>query len=215
MSSDVNASVLSSASDGASMLRPGFRRRAFDWLVAERVRITNIAFIFLVGLDLVTGVRPRDVTNLRDPSVALGLLLVIGGLAVRSWAAGTLNKCSEVTAAGPYSVIRNPLYFGSFLMMFGFCLLIAESLYVWFVLVPLAGVYLLKVLHEEAQLSAMFPEQWRSYAARVPRFLPRRIPTDYFSAWRRTQWTYNREYNAVMAAAAGLVALKLWQIALT
>src|SRR4051812_44106105 len=89
-------------------------QRLISLLVSRRVPISVMLFTALVLLDLfVIGTRPRDVLNLADPIAALALLLIVAGLFVRSWAAGTLRKRRELATTGPYAWIRHPLYFGS------------------------------------------------------------------------------------------------------
>ncbi len=90
-------------------------------LIRRRILISAVLFGLLIAQDVAYGPKPLDVANYRDPWALLGGLLVVGGLALRSWSAGILRKNAELTMAGPYGLIRNPLYVGSFLMMFGFC----------------------------------------------------------------------------------------------
>src|SRR5262245_47766090 len=112
-------------------LQPGYPAR---WLSAlaeffdrRRIVLSSAIFIGLIGEDVLTGVKPHDPTDLADPFTVIGLLLVVGGVALRTWAAGTLKKNQALTMTGPYRIIRNPLYVGSFLMALGFCTLIADG----------------------------------------------------------------------------------------
>ncbi len=59
---------------------------------------------------------------------------------------------------------------------------------------------------------AQFPDQWADYAAKVPHFFPRRLPTKPFKNWDFKQWVKNREYQAVIAVFLGLIALQIWQM---
>ncbi|MCA1586159.1 MAG: isoprenylcysteine carboxylmethyltransferase family protein, partial [Acidobacteria bacterium] len=43
-------------------------------------------------------------------SLALGALVALAGEGLRVWAAGHLEKSREVTASGPYRLVRHPLY---------------------------------------------------------------------------------------------------------
>ena len=71
--------------------------------------------------------------NLNQFGSVLGTGMALAGLAIRSWAAGTLHKMKELTRSGPYAMVRNPLYVGSFFMMFGFCALIADAHTIWII----------------------------------------------------------------------------------
>jgi protein-S-isoprenylcysteine O-methyltransferase Ste14 len=182
------------------------------YLVHRRVRISLIVFVVLIAEDVLAKVRPHDLTNLRDMKSVLGLSLVLGGLAVRSWAAGILHKHEQLTTSGPYAIVRHPLYVGSFMMMLGFCALIDDRENIWFVLGPFAGLYLLGILSEERALMERFGARWQEYASSVPRFLPRLPRRGMSASWRLNQWAQNREYRAVGAALIGLVAIQAWRL---
>ena len=61
---------------------------------------------------------------------------------------------------------------------------------------------------EEHFLASKFPSEWPQYAASTPRFLPRLTAWPSLSGWRLSQWLKSREYNAVVATLAAIVALK-------
>jgi protein-S-isoprenylcysteine O-methyltransferase Ste14 len=135
-------------------------RRLADFLARRRVRISVFIFAALIIEDVLTGVKPHDIFNPRDWESVLGCGLVFAGLAVRSWAAGVLRKTRELTTTGPYALIRNPLYIGSFLIMSGFCALIDDAENIFFIVGPVAGLYLLQVLHEERLLAKLYESRW-------------------------------------------------------
>ena len=183
-----------------------------QFIVRRRVRISLVVFVALILEDVLEGIKPHDLANVYDAKSMLGLGLILAGLGLRSWAAGILRKGSQLTTTGPYSVIRNPLYVGSFMMMLGFCALIDDAENIWFILGPFVVLYVLRVLHEERSLSERFGEQWHKYVRSVPRFFPRWLPTQGFAHWNLDQWLGNREYRAVSAVLLGLVAVEMWQL---
>lgn len=181
-------------------------------LIRRRILISGILFGLLIAHAVVYGPKPHDLINYRDPLSVLGALLVVGGLALRSWSAGILFKNAELTTAGPYSLIRNPLYVGSFLMMFGFCALIADPISIAVILGPVLLIYIVKVRQEERLLSNRFSEQWAVYARTTPRFLPRLRWVNVKADWRFSQWLRHREYQAVLASLVALAAIKVWHV---
>jgi protein-S-isoprenylcysteine O-methyltransferase Ste14 len=186
-------------------------KKFLTFLVRRRVRLTAFLFVLLLIEDVWNHTDPHNLANLTDFKVLLGLGLVFSGLALRSWAAGTLHKRRQLTTSGPYGMVRHPLYIGSFMMMVGFCQLIGDAENIWFVAGPVLGLYIIRALHEEKYLAARFPNQWNDFARKVPRFFPRRLPSQLFSSWKLRQWINNREYQAVSAVLLGLVALQIWQ----
>jgi protein-S-isoprenylcysteine O-methyltransferase Ste14 len=183
------------------------------WLVRRRVRLTLAIFVALVAEDVLTGVKPHSVLDIRDPATAFGLSLVLLGVLIRSWAAGVLHKTWELTTTGPYSIIRNPLYVGSFLIMTGYAALIDDFENIYVILGPLAFLYYLQVLQEERNLSKKYEARWQEYARETPRFLPGRLPRlgTLFSTWSLRDWLGSREYRALGATLLGLAALELWR----
>lgn len=192
---------------------PGSRlwNKFLAFVVRRRVRLTAILFVLLLIEDVWNHTDPRNLANLTDYKVLLGLGLVLGGLALRSWAAGTLHKRTQLTMTGPYGLVRHPLYIGSFMMMVGFCQLINDAENIRFVMGPVLALYIYRSIHEEKFLASAFPDQWTEFARKVPRFFPRRLPRQLFATWDLKQWINNREYQAVSAVLLGLVALQIWQ----
>jgi protein-S-isoprenylcysteine O-methyltransferase Ste14 len=141
-----------------------------------------------------------------------GGVLAFGGLAWRAAASGYVHKDRELTTAGPYAYMRNPLYFGSLIIGAGFAvaarsLAIAAGMAALFLL-----VYLPVIQAEERFLRSKFPA-YDDYARRVPRFgfkLAGRTKTSAVFSARR--YLHHREYNAFIGAVAMLAALaaKLW-----
>jgi protein-S-isoprenylcysteine O-methyltransferase Ste14 len=183
-----------------------------QFLIRRRIVLSGLLFIALIAADVLTGVKPHDLTDYRDPASIFGLALVLSGLAIRSWSAGVLRKDRELTTTGPYRLIRNPLYVGSFLMMFGFCELIGDPKNIFYILGPVLLIYLVKVRGEEQLLSERFAAEWRQYARSTPRFIPRTARLDLTAAWSAEQWIRSREYQALATTLAALVAIKIWQV---
>jgi protein-S-isoprenylcysteine O-methyltransferase Ste14 len=103
----------------------------------------------------------------------LGLLLFLGGWALRIWAQQHvcyhLKTTKALTTSGPYALVRNPIYLGNTGIVLG---LVVLSELVW--LVPVAGlwcagVYALVVRYEERQLQATYGVDYRAYQAAVRR----------------------------------------------
>src|SRR5262249_34871069 len=111
---------------------------------------------------------------------------------------------------GPYAVIRNPLYLGSMLMMFGFCSIIGDS-WNWLLIVPFILLIANTTLDEERRLGKTFGPSWAAYMKATPRFIPRRASTKVFRNWSLRQWLESHEYQAAGAVGLALVGLQLWQ----
>jgi protein-S-isoprenylcysteine O-methyltransferase Ste14 len=190
----------------------GFLQSLAQFLIRRRIMLSALLFGLIVGEDLIFHSKPHDLVNFCDPYSAVGGSLVVFGLALRSWAAGILRKDVELTVTGPYRLIRNPLYVGSFLMMAGFCTLIGDIDNFWLMLGPVVLMYTIKVRQEERTLAQLFPAPWSDYERVTPRFFPRIARADLSAHWSAAQWIRSREYQALLATLAALVALKIWQL---
>ena len=139
------------------------------------------------------------------------------GLALRAWAAGSIQKDRELATTGPYAHTRNPLYLGSFILGVG--VTVAGGRWVFGVafLVFFLVVYRATVLCEAAELKARFGERYRVYVEEVPSVLPRIIPyhgersESPPGGYSRARYMRNREWEAALGAVAafGVLALKL------
>lgn len=141
--------------------------------------------------------------------MALSLLLVVPGLLLRAYASGYVKKNAELTTTGPYARTRNPLYLGSIAIGFGFTIA-ARS---WWIVLALALlfalIYIPVIRSEEEYLRSVFPG-FESYAAAIPRLIPRLTPArtsaqpGRFSA---ALYRKHREYNALIGAVCMYAAL--------
>ena len=141
-------------------------------------------------------------------SLVLGGAIALLGLLLRGLAAGTLHKHETLTTSGPYAITRNPLYLGSALLAGG--LLVAAHSWVAALLgiAYLAVFYPIAIRQEETKLRARYGAAFDAYAARVPRFLPRRLSAGT-TRFRPSLALYrrNREYQAALGLLIALVFL--------
>lgn len=126
----------------------------YEWVVRRRVTISLIGFTILATVNLgLMKTRPLDPLDWTYAPTVGVCLLILSGLGIRSWAAGTLHKSESLTQVGPYALVRNPLYVGSFLMMFGFCGLLRDIPTALFVAGPMVAIYRVTTLREEKNLA--------------------------------------------------------------
>lgn len=182
--------------------------RLGEWVVYRRVKISLIGFTILAVVNLLLlKNRPLDPWDWTYTPTVAACLSILTGLTVRGWAAGALHKSETLTQGGPYALVRNPLYVGSFLMMFGFCVLLRDIPTALFVAGPMVAIYWLTTLREEKNLANMFADSWPDYQRLVPRFMPKLFSAGMFEGWSLKQWRKNREYEAILATLAGLIAI--------
>ena len=141
------------------------------------------------------------------------LPLVAGGVALRAWARGHLDRAERVCTGGPYRLMRHPLYVGSFLMGLGVTLMSLPWAFVPLFVVVFLVMYVPKALREEAYLSHRFGDAYPLYANAVGPVMPHLrhgiVGEDIRShfEWRRV-WRH-REWHTWIGLAAVLVSVWL------
>ena len=132
------------------------------------------------------------------PSIFIGILICVLGLAIRAWASGHLRKEKELTVSGPYRFSRNPLYLGNFLLGTG----ITAGARSWWVaglfIAYFAVFYPLIIRRERERMQSLFPGKYEDYGKRVPLFFPnlkKSLRAEGRFSW--PQYRQNKEYRAL------------------
>lgn len=129
---------------------------------------------FLLIPLLVPGQQTRAGWLIAAAFVLVGEALRLAGVS----AAGTVTRrrsrdVQRLVTYGIFAWVRNPLYIGNFLIWIGF---VIGSGVLWFLPVAVALFaieYSLIVRYEEGVLESIFGQEFLSYKARTPRWIPR------------------------------------------
>jgi protein-S-isoprenylcysteine O-methyltransferase Ste14 len=78
----------------------------------------------------------------------------------------------KFVAVGPYKFVRNPMYIGGFIVLFGFGLYERSPAILLFALPWLLFAHLFVILYEEPHLRATFGAPYDAYCRSVRRWLP-------------------------------------------
>ncbi len=115
----------------------------------------------------------RSLDNVLD---FLGIMAVLKGTLLRMAARGHKKTNSaqgeSLVMTGPYTLVRNPMYLGSFLMGVGFILIV----WPWWSLPIFAVLFYLRfnqqIVKEEEHLSRLFGADYAAYCQKTPRLFP-------------------------------------------
>lgn len=185
-----------------------------SWMSRYRIPLS-----FLIGVGILLLAKPSS------RSIIGGFPFVVLGEALRIWSSGHIKKNQELATDGPYAYTRNPLYLGSFLIGFGFSVMVNRPLLLLLFLSAFFMVYRAVIVEEEAALTRLFGEVYLSYARMVPRFFPRLPDLPDRQAGGQARWPggskiggfdwrlviKHREYYAWFGAVLGLGWL-LWKV---
>ena len=100
-------------------------------------------------------------------------LVVLGGFG-RIWASLYLEgfKTRKLIKEGPYSMVRNPLYFFSLMLFLGMCFAIKSIAVSFALLVVFVLFHIPTILNEEKVLLSTHDESYKTYYESTPRLLP-------------------------------------------
>ena len=168
----------------------GTHRYPFGSHSADLVWEIICLFIGLFGLTircLVTGYAPKGTS----------------GRNTKGQLADTLNT------AGMYSLVRNPLYLGNFLM-WAAVFLFLHAWWLWVIYVLAFSLYYERIIMaEEAFLSQKFGDDYAQWSSQTPAFFPRHFhwqkPVLPFS-WKHV---LRREYHGLFGLIAAMSAIEL------
>jgi protein-S-isoprenylcysteine O-methyltransferase Ste14 len=149
------------------------RRR--NWWVRSRAWIAILILVPFAVAAVVSTPPAVEGTWTDNGFDFIGWILFMVGAGFRWWATLYIGgrKLDTVVAEGPYSICRNPLYLGTFLMTLGIAFFL-ESLTFAIGIAAATTFYLsVTVSAEEILLREKFGQKFVEYCRRVPRFWPR------------------------------------------
>lgn len=149
---------------------------------------------------------------------AVGIGLILFGFLFRMAARGHKAEMSsegkKLVTSGIYALIRNPMYFGTFLIGTGVVLV----LFKWWVfilfLAIFLGIYTPQINKEEKILSEYFGQEYHNYRKNVPMYFPSILNLfkidlrDYiFFKWPGIK----KELPSLMAVVGAIIAAEAWE----
>lgn len=112
-----------------------------------------------------------------------GLALVVVGQLWRFWAAGSIGRyrgenlgAEQLVTWGPYSIMRNPLYFGNGLIGLGWGLMAGLWVAVAFIIGFVLMYVVIIIPYEESFLAEKFGDSYEKYRKSTGVFFPASIP---------------------------------------
>ena len=124
----------------------------------------------------------------------------------------TTGQIAEsLNTTGAYSILRNPLYLGNYLMMLGVTMMISSNAW-WLPLIYTLAFWLYYeriIMAEEAFLSEKFGDEYLEYVTKTPAILPR------FRNWRKPDLTFSfrtvlrREHSSLFALISAMFAVEV------
>ncbi|HEV2034599.1 MAG TPA: isoprenylcysteine carboxylmethyltransferase family protein [Candidatus Dormibacteraeota bacterium] len=134
-----------------------------------------------VGFALAFAAQSAAFTQWRRPFLALGLALMLTGMALRWYSIRVLGRSFTTTVmtrpdqtvveSGPYRWIRHPSYTGGLLTVLGVLICLTNPVSFLGLIPPLAG-YAYRIRVEENALASSLGEPYQAYMRRTKRLIP-------------------------------------------
>ena len=148
------------------------------FLAKYRMYFLRFSILLLIVLSITNNdfrAYTLEITTIESLQMSiLGFVLVVFGSFGRIWASLYIegNKTKNLVTSGPFSMVRNPLYFFSLIMLLGFSLAL-KAIYL-----PLALLLIFVIFHiptianEERKLRTNHGDKFESYMKSTPRLIP-------------------------------------------
>ena len=140
-----------------------------EWVFKMRGGLWTVLFVIILFAS----------TKTTPARIFSGLVLILLGQAWRCWSVSFIGlyrgesvKANKLATSGPYAIMRNPLYFGNFLIGSGWGIIAGVRAILIFI-VSFYVIYDVFIIpHEENFLLERFGEPYKEYCERVKRFYP-------------------------------------------
>lgn len=153
---------------------PGTQTLSKRWVVRSRAWIAVLIILPFAILAAVSEPLPQFNEVERLGLQLIGWALFLLGALCRWWATLYIGgqKGALLVCDGPYSLSRNPLYLGTFLIAMSIAVLISSVAFGIGVVVASVFYLTVTVRAEERRLQAQFGDAFLNYRERVPVFFP-------------------------------------------
>jgi membrane-associated phospholipid phosphatase/protein-S-isoprenylcysteine O-methyltransferase Ste14 len=201
-----------------ALLRPWaagvIRRKGFLAVMKEkalffdryRIPIAFAFFSIFIIHEIFEGTRPHSLIAFWG---SIGLLIVLCGVFLRSWAAGIVRKRDSLKADGSCFFTRHPaLYIGSFLIVLGFCIILNDIEDIFLVLIMIPVICFPKMRQQESEPAQKLNGKWDRYVKNTFFFFLEKLPLNRRSRWSLKQWIYHREYQAFATSLSALILME-------
>ena len=142
--------------------------------------------------------------------ISVSLVIVAMGQIWRCWSAGVIGlyrgenvKALKLATKGPYSIMRNPLYFGNFVIGLGWSIIAGKWAVIIFVVSFIVLYVLVIIPHEEEFLLTKFGHEYEEYCKRVKMFWPVKIDAEDIKAPVSWEIISKSEIHTIISTITG------------
>lgn len=148
----------------------------------------------------------------------IGIAFILSGFLFRISARGYKSEKSGegrvLMTTGPYSLIRNPMYFGTLLIGSGIVLVLFQWWAFFVFLSIFLAIYIPQIQKEEKRLYAQFGDEYAAYCKKIPRYFPLilsifKLKINEYLPLKR-QWI-KKELISLIGVISTVLAIECWK----
>tara|TARA_Y100001970_G_scaffold139430_1_gene171544 strand:- start:32 stop:619 length:588 start_codon:yes stop_codon:yes gene_type:complete len=149
-----------------------------SYFIRKRIlfsRIFVISMIIIIVMNDEFRVNTLDISDIQSVGLSVaGFILVTLGSFGRLWASLYVEgfKTKILITEGPYSMVRNPLYFFTVVVLLGFCLAVKSIPIAVALLTAFTVLHIPAIIKEERKLLAQHDSHYKEYYNNTPRLIP-------------------------------------------
>ncbi|MEW6170518.1 MAG: isoprenylcysteine carboxylmethyltransferase family protein [Candidatus Omnitrophota bacterium] len=188
----------------------------------KRIRIQGISIfltliISVVFFKYIIPIREYNFANRILDFMGIGMVILgfLFRLSARGYKKEKSQESRKLTTGGPYTLMRNPMYFGSLLIGIG----IISTLFNWWILLPFIIIYLAilvpQIHKEELTLENQFGQEYIKYCKNTPGYFPKTINLFKlnFREYLPLRWAWvTRESISWFLVFIGVIIIKVWEV---
>jgi hypothetical protein len=118
----------------------------------------------------------------------------MAGMFFRAWSSGYINKDKELATEGPYSLTRNPLYFGNLILGLGVAVASYNVITCLIFIVYYFAFFTFLIAIERKRMRQRFGKQYEAWAKNANLFFPKIKKVEKFN-FNIAYFMKNREYR--------------------
>ena len=147
---------------------------------------------------------------------AMGMGLILFGFLFRISARGYKEEKSSNGKAlvkdGPYAIIRNPMYFGTFMIGIGVIAMLLELWILFIFAIIFLIIYIPQMRKEEKVLMNRFGDEYKEYCRVTPKYLPR---LDYLLRFNKyislKPFWVKKEMFSMIPTVVIVILMEVWE----
>ncbi|HAZ10175.1 MAG TPA: hypothetical protein DCY56_03585 [Candidatus Omnitrophica bacterium] len=147
---------------------------------------------------------------------AVGMGLILFGFLFRISARGYKEEKSSngnaLVKDGPYAIIRNPMYFGTFIIGTGVVMMLLELWFFFLFGIIFLLIYIPQTKKEEKALLERFGQEYKEYCKLTPKYFPR---FDYLLRLNKyvslKDFWVKKEIVPMITAIVVVILIEIWE----